>query len=220
VTKDNLPQYQIVGLVSDAHYRSLRETPPPIFYQPSRVQQATNRFMLEIRTTGPPESLIQPVRQLMRSIDPTLPLYQVAILENEVNRSLWQERLTVGLSSSFAVVAMILSAIGLYGMLAYFVIQHRREIGVRMAIGAKASEIIRMVSKKILASLFCGVLAGAGLFALGAKSLQTILYGVQTFDRGAIAEALVLLMTVAIAATLVPCLRAIQIDPASTLRED
>src|SRR5262249_5864718 len=187
---------QIVGLVSDAHYRSMRESPPPVFYQPFHMPQAANRFILEIRTIGRPESLIEPIRELVRSIDSAMPLYQVATFEQEIDRSLWQERLTASLAAGFAALAMILSAIGLYGMLAYFVIQHQREIGVRMAIGASTPDILYLVSRKIVVSLLAGIAAGAILFSIAAKSVQMVLYGVNVFDPTSITQAAMILLAV------------------------
>jgi predicted permease len=220
VIGDGRPQYQIVGLVSDTHYRSMREIPPPVFYQPFLPRQAANRFLLEVRTTGPPDSMAAQVREVVRSIDPGMPVYQASTLAEEINRSLWQERLTMGLASSFAIAATILSVVGLYGMLAYFVIQHCREIGVRIAIGATTFEIVYLVSRKTLASVVGGLLAGAFLFAAAARSIQAILYGVDAVDRILIGQTLILITGISAAATLIPSLRAVRVDPAQALRNE
>ena len=126
----------------------------------------------------------------------------------------------MGLASSFAIAATILSVVGLYGMLAYFVIQHCREIGVRIAIGATTFEIVYLVSRKTLASVVGGLLAGAFLFAAAARSIQAILYGVDAVDRILIGQTLILITGISAAATLIPSLRAVRVDPAQALRNE
>jgi hypothetical protein len=215
------PQYEIVGVVNDTNYRSLREIPPPIFYQyefgPKRYP---NTFILHVRTHGDPRAIIQPMRELLRSIDSTVPFYQIATLSEEVDRSLWQERLLVALASCFGVFAMTLSAIGLYGILAYFVSARRREIGLRMALGAESRQVIWLVSRRVIPALGTGVIAGALLSWLAGTWVRNLLYGVQPFDPWSASTALVLLLAIGIAAAAAPAFRAVRVDPASTLRQE
>ena len=215
------PQFEIVGVVNDTAYRSLREIPPPIYYQygfgPKRYP---NTFILHVRAHGDPRAIIEPMRKLLQSIDPTVPFYQVATLAEEVDRSLWQERLLVALATGFGIFAMTLSAIGLYGILAYFVAGRRREIGLRMALGAKPGHVIWLVAGRVIPTLAAGILGGTLLSLLAGLWIRSLLYGVQPFDPWSASAALMLLIAIGIVAAAVPAFRAIRLDPASTLRED
>ena len=215
------PQYEIIGVVNDTNYRSLREIPPPIFYEyefgPKRYP---NPFILHVRTHGDPRAIIQPMRKLLRSIDSTVPFYQVATLSEEIDRSLWQERLLAALASSFSVFAMTLSAIGLYGILAYFISARRREIGLRMALGAKSRQVIWLVSRRVIPALGTGVIAGVVLSWLAGTWVRSLLYGVQPIDPWSTSAAFVLLVAIGAGATAAPALRALHIDPAVTLRQE
>jgi predicted permease len=215
------PQYEIIGVVNDTNYRSLREVPPPIFYEEKFGPKAyPDTFVLHVRTRGDPRSMIQPMRDLLRSIDPTVPFFQVATLSEEVDRSLWQERLLVTLASCFSIFAMTLAAIGLYGIVAYFVTARRREIGLRMALGAESGHVTWLVVRRVIPALAAGISGGAVLSLLAGTWVQSLLYGVQPFDPWSGSMALGLLLAIGLGAAAAPALRAIRIDPASTLRED
>jgi predicted permease len=215
------PQYEIIGVVNDTKYRSLREVPPPIMYTNDfGPKQYGDAFILHVRTHGDPHMIIQPVRELLKSIDPEVPLFQVSTLAEEVDRSLWQERLLVLLTSCFGVFALSLSAIGLYGILAYFVTQRQREIGLRLALGATSSHVIRLVVSRVIPTLVLGILAGVALSWWASAWVKSLLYGVNPFDSFASCAALSLLVAIGIAATVTPILRAIRVDPWSSLREE
>jgi len=215
------PQYEIVGVVNDTNYRSLREIPPPIYYAYKFGPTAyPNSFILHVRTHGDPQAIIQPMRKLLQSIDSTVPFYQVATLSEEIDRSLWQERMLVALASCFGVFAMTLSAIGLYGILAYFVTGRRREIGLRIALGAESRHVIWLVIRRVVPVLVVGIFVGALLSMLAGGWVRSLLYGVQPFDAGSTSAALLLLIAVGIGAAAAPAIRAIRVDPASSLRQE
>ncbi len=134
--------------MADTKYRSLREIPPPIFYTDDFGPTAyPDTFILHVRSHGDPRAVIEPVRHLLNSIDPQLPLYEVATLSEEVDRSLWQERLIAALTPALALSRCYLG-IGLYGILAYFVARRRQEIGLRMALGANSRQVIWLVVRR------------------------------------------------------------------------
>jgi ABC-type antimicrobial peptide transport system permease subunit len=185
----------------------------------STAKSFPDRFTLHVRTHDKPESVIQPVRNVLRSIDPGLPLYEASTLDAEIDRSLWQERVMAVLATTFGLFATALAGIGLYGILTYFVIQYRRELGVRIAIGAGSLDIARVVTKHVIPIIALGVLGGSILYIGVAQWIKSILYGVQISDPISIAAALALLAVIVTAAASVPTIRAIRLDPGSILKE-
>jgi|HubBroStandDraft_3_1064219.scaffolds.fasta_scaffold05081_2 predicted permease len=215
------PQYEVIGLVNDSKYRSLREVPPPIFYTYGFGPNAyPDAFILHVRNLGDPHAIIEPVRQLVRSIDPELPLYQVATLSEEVDHSLWQERLLVTLTSCFGAFALLLSSIGLYGIMAYFVARRQREIGLYMALGARSRDVIWLVVRRVIPTFAIGVVAGAALSSLVSEWVRSLLYGVQPFDPATDIALILLFIAIVSGTAALPALRAIRVDPASTLRQE
>jgi len=180
----------------------------------------TGAFVLYVRTQASPAAAIEPIRKLMRSIDPAIPVYDASTLSAEVQRSLWRERLVVGLARSFALFAVVLSAIGLYGVLAYFVAQRGREIGIRLALGAVARHVTWTVCRCIAAVLIVGFGAGIGISAVASHWLRNLLFGVNFTDPFILSGSLLLVLIMAVSAAGVPIYRALQIDPASTLKSD
>ncbi len=215
------PFYEIVGIVNDTKYRSLREVPPPIYYANDFGPYSyPESFILHVRTTGDPRAIIEPVRRLLRSLDPEVPLYQVATLSQEIDRSLWQERLLVALTSCFGLFALLLSTIGIYGALAYFVTRQQREIGIRMALGANSRHIIRFVVSRVVLVLVMGIPAGFALSVFANVWVRSFIYGVQPFDPAIIIAAISILIVMAAGSVAMPAFRAIRVDPASTLRQE
>lgn len=213
------PEYEIVGVVSDTKYRSLREVPPPIVYTDHFGPKAYwDTFILHVRTRGDPHSIITPVRRVLKSIDPDVPVYQVATLSEEIDRSLWQERLLVILTSCFGVFALALSTIGLYGLLAYFVVRREREIGVRMALGANVHHVVSLVAYRMIPILAAGIAAGAALSWFVSTWARGVLYGVQPLDAVTYLAAIFLLLAIGAGGAAVPVFRAVRVDPAAILR--
>ena len=218
------PQFQIVGVVSDAKYRSLREEIPPTVYGPA-VSGFEVGFNLHLRTPGDPAALIAPVREALRSLDPALPFIEVRTLREEVETSLWQERLLAGLSTMFGFFAAMLAGIGLYGALDFAVKARIREIGVRAALGATPLRIVRLLSGEVLLVVVAGAAAGLAIYAASARwflqvSIRQVLYGVAPWDPVALGSALLFAAAMVLLAAAPPIWRAIRIDPASALRHD
>jgi predicted permease len=212
------PRYEIVGVVSDAKYRSLREPVPPTLYSPAF--EFTDAFVLCVRTRVRPESIVQPVRRALAALDPSLPFLEIHTLAEEVDASAASERLTAAVASLFGLLAAILAAIGIYGLLSYGVAQRRREIGIRMAVGADAWDIGRMISRQALAMVAAGV--GAGLVAAWqtAPAIRSLLFEVAPSDPGSLAAAGGLVVVVSALATAIPAARAARVQPASALRDE
>jgi predicted permease len=215
------PGYEIVGVVNDVNYRSLREVPPPVMYSFGfGPKKYPDTFVLHVRSRGNPREMMQRVRAQVKSSDPQMPVYEIATLTDNIDRSLWQERLLVTLASSFAVFAMALAAIGLYGNLAHFVAGRRREIGLRVALGAAPRRVIWLVVQRVVPAIAGGILAGTALSWISGKWLASLLYGVKPFDPKSMITALALLLVAEIVAAAIPVIRAIRLDPASTLRQE
>ena len=206
---------QIAGVVTDAHYRSLREPIPPTIFK----VLTEGDFTLYVRTHRRPESLIQPVRQAFAALAPGIAFTEIHTLAEEVDFSAAPERLTAILASIFGLFATLLAAVGLYGLLAYSVAQRQREIGIRMALGARPRAIAKLVGGQALVLVAIGVALGlAGAFLL-APLAGALLYGVGPADPLSMAAAAALVALVGALAAFVPAMRAARADPSEALRE-
>ncbi len=208
-------EWVIAGVVSDAHYRSLREPIPPTLYTPLN----DGDFTLYVRTRRRPESLIQPVRRTFAELAPTLSFTEIHTLAEEMDDSAAPERLTAILASIFGILAALLAAVGLYGLLAYAVAQRQREIGIRMALGAQPQSIARLVGGQALVLVVIGVVVGLAAALVLAPMANALLYGVGPSDPWSMAAAALLVALVAGVAAFVPAARAARVDPAVALRD-
>jgi predicted permease len=213
------PQNQIVGVVSDAKYRSLREPVPPTVYSPI-VRGFDGDFILHLRMRGNPTSAITPVRETLRRLAPDLPFVEVRTLRQEVKTSLWQERLLAWLSALFGGFAAVLAGIGLYGALDFAVKARRRQVGVRIALGANPLRVVRLLSRETLLLVTAGALSGVAVYAVSARWIRQALYNVVPSDPQALGSALLFIAVVTWFAVAFPLWRAARIDPASALRHD
>ena len=214
---------RIVGLVRNASYRFLREPMLPVVYTNILDGRGMMRLSgtLVVRTVAAnPLSLTLALRREIRRANPEFRVSTVQTQQGLIDMQTVRERLLSMLAGFFAAIALLLAAIGLYGVLDYSVFQRRREIGIRMALGARNPAIVGRVTLEILISLFAGSLTGLALGMASARYIATLLYDVRASDtRSLIAPALAL-MTTAIFAALPPVLRAVRIDPARVLRSE
>lgn len=208
--------FEIIGVVSDAKYRSMREPMMPAVY---RFSRDFDSFVLHVRTRARPESVIQPVRQALTDLDPAVPFVEVSTLAAEVNASTAGERLTAALASMFGIIAAVLTAVGLYGVLAYVVAQRRREIGIRMALGARSVNIRVLVGREAIAMVVGGMALGLGAAVASAQWVSSLLYGVAPLDPSSLAAGTVFVALVAAVAIAIPVERATSIEPAAALRQ-
>jgi Acidobacterial duplicated orphan permease len=211
------PDFEIIGVASDAKYRSVREPMTPICY---RLLGPVSFFVLHVRTQGRPESMIQPVRRLLATLDPALPFTEISTLAEDVEASTAAERLTAELASSFGALAALLTGVGIYGLLAYAVALRQREIGIRMALGARQGSIAALIGRQVLGMVAIGVAVGLGSAAVVTPWIRSILYGVAPSDPKSFAAAAFLLVLVAAVATAIPVARATNVQPAAALRQD
>ena len=214
--KDFWVPVEIVGYVRDACYSTVRETIRPTIYLPTENRDGTS---LLVRTAGDPTALTGALRTGLSHLRSGLRVGNIMAQSWLVDRQMLRERLLAALSFFFAIVALALAAIGLYGVLNYGVIRQRREIGIRIALGARSTHVVRRIASGALAVVLCGAAAGLAGGIVCASFIEKLLYEVKPGDTGAIAAPLVVLIIAAILAALPPAIRATQIDPAQTLRE-
>jgi putative ABC transport system permease protein len=206
----------IAGVAGDAKYNDLRETPPPTVYVPYRGQDGGGT--LEVRTALDPSSLTSLLRNEIPRIQPGFRLTEVNLQSAYINNHLTRERLMALLSGFFALVAITLVAVGLYGVLNYAVIQRTREIGIRVALGAQQGQAIRLVLSNIGLVVAVGLAVGLGIGLAIGRLLTDVLFDVRPSDLGGIALPLGCLLIASILAALPAAIRASKIDPATALR--
>ena len=209
---------EIVGVVSDAKYRSLRDPIRPMFY--SLETNLDSEFMLNVRTHAAPETIIQSARRALASVAPDLRIVEAGTLAEAVNDTTAPERITATLASLFGAMATLLAGIGTYGLLAYAVTQRRREIGIRMALGARPVQVTRLVAVQTFAMTGAGIMAGLITAWLAEPAMRSLLYGVSPQDPISLTAAAIFVLLVATAATIGPAFEATQIQPAETLRTE
>lgn len=216
---------QVVGIFGDAKYTDLRKAIPPTVYYPY-VQQMDGmpQMHFEVRTAGDASALIPSVRQAVASIDSRLPLFDVQTQTQEIDDLLYQERLFAKLVGFFAVLALALVCVGLYGVLSYSVARRTSEIGIRIALGAQRGNILRMVLREttwlVGVGAILGVIASLATAKIAAHQIAGLLYGLKATDTASIWLAIGFITAVGAAASFVPVRRAMRVDPIVALRHE
>jgi predicted permease len=212
------PMREVVAVVGNIKRQSLTEDPAPAYYLPY-AQAVITSPTLAIRTAGDPWQLANAVRSQVAGLDAGVPLYRVGTLEETVYKAAGQPRFQTLLLACFAGMALLLSAVGLYAVLSYLVAQRTREIGLRMALGAQRSDVMRWILRRGLALASAGLMAGLAASSLLTRYLAKMLYRVEPFDPLTLAAVSVLLLAVSLTASALPAHRASRVDPMNTLRE-
>jgi putative ABC transport system permease protein len=208
---------EIIGVVADVRNRALNTEPKPAYYLP-QSQVPFNQLIVVMKTGANPDSFLQSATREVRSMDPELPVFGVKTMDDYISGSVAAPRFNTTLLSIFAAVALVLTVIGLYGVMSYSVAQRTNEIGIRMALGAQTRDVLKLIVKQGLRLVLIGLGLGmAGALAL-TRLLSSLLFGVGTKDPTTFVAIAALLALVALLACYVPAWRATKVDPLVALR--
>jgi putative ABC transport system permease protein len=220
------PWYTVVGVVESVRDSSLQTPPAPTVYFPevptadSSFGQLTGMMGLVVRTAGDPAAITRPVQSVVRALDPTLPVFDVRPMTEVVRGSLARLSFTMLIIGVAAAVTLLLGAIGLYGVIAYVASLRTRELGVRIALGATPRAVAGLVTRQGLALTGMGIVAGLVLFALVARFIRSLLFGVAPSDPLTLTGVSLLLIVIAALASWIPARRASRVDPMEALRAE
>ncbi|MEK6281426.1 MAG: ABC transporter permease [Acidobacteriota bacterium] len=216
---DKAGEIEVVGVVRDAKYRSLRDESPPTIYVPWLQElRGVGAVTFEVRTAGDPMAFVTAIRQAVRAVDPNLPVAGVTTQIEVANESLMIERLFARLLSLFGLLALLLAAIGLYGVMAYAVTQRTKEIGIRIALGAQRYDVLKLVLSQGMILTGIGVVLGAGGAVGLTRLMKSMLFGVSATDPVTFIAIALFLAAVALLASYIPARRATKVDPLVALR--
>ena len=223
--RDDKTTMEIVGVVKDSKHATLREEIPRFVYIPFMQDDAVNGLTFYVRTQSDPDGMVGAVRAAVQRIDPTLPLYDIKTMQVQARESLFVERILAGLSIAFGVLATILAAVGLYGVMSYAVARRTREIGIRMALGANRGTVLGLVLTDVSIMAIGGIVVGLAatgvlLKVLGSEVAERLLFGLSPVDPPTLVVSTLVLALVAMAAGFVPARRATAIDPMRALRNE
>ena len=215
---EKIPDITIVGVVKDAQYVNLREDVRRHFYLPATQEKVLTSLTLHVKTETDPRAVAELLRGELKSLDPHLPLYDIKTLSTEIDESLIQERLVTWLSSAFGLLATLLTALGLYGVLTFSVVRRTREIGIRVALGAQRRDVFRLIMTRGVLLVGIGVLLGVGASIAFSRLLASLLFGVTPNSMATLAGVSAGLVAVALLACWLPARRATKVDPLVALR--
>jgi predicted permease len=217
------PEYTIVGVAQNAKYREMREVPRRFWYVPFAQlgdQRGFTALTLFVRTSSNPNSMVKSVRAAVARVDRNVALFDIKTVDAQITDNVRLERALASLSMFFGIVAATLAGTGLFGVLAYSVAQRKREIGIRIAVGARPAEAAWTIVRGVAPFIFVGVIGGIAI-ALGLTSLiRRLLYGIQPKDPLTFAMAILAICVIATLAASFPAAQAARIEPAATLRSD
>jgi putative ABC transport system permease protein len=211
---------EIVGVVGDTKHLDLRDDAPAQFYTPQRQQPSYRGMTVVIRTAQDPTAAARAAREELRALDTRIPIYNVRTLDALIDRVVARPRLQAWLLSTFALFAVVLAAVGVYGVVAWVITQRTREIGLRIALGATPREIVSLVVAQGMAPVAGGLVAGILAAVVLARSMQALLFGVTATDPLVYAASLLVLAAIGLAACYIPARAATRVDPVAALRTE
>jgi predicted permease len=211
---------EIVGVVGTAKYEAIRNEAEPQLFFAMLTDPNPRSLTVYVRTSADPASMLDGLRAAVREVDPHLPIYDMRTMQAQVERSLSTDRLVAALSTVLGVLATLLAVIGLYGVMAYTVTRRRREVGIRMALGAEARRVALLFVREASLLVLVGFVIGLPTVLAASRYVRSQLYGIEPMDPATIVGAMTGLAAAAAAGALVPALRAARISPLAALREE
>ncbi len=208
--------WDVIGVVADMKYTTVGEAPMPFFFRPL-AQEPSSAVTLIVRSASPPETVVASVLGILRGLEPEVPVTDAVALVEVLRRSLWAARLGAALLGAFGLLALALATVGIYGVLAHSVENRRRELGIRLALGAARTTILSQVVREGVTPVLIGLVAGTAICGLTLRYSTGMLYGVSAFEPGVIGGAAAVLALVALVACCLPAWRTTRIDPVTTL---
>lgn len=211
---------EVVGICANTRYAQVKDEPPPVFYLPYVQQKEVGGMTYQIRTHSAAATLVPALRRIVQQADPDLPLIDIRTEREQINATMQTERTLAALTAGFGVLALLLASVGIYGMMAFTVSRRTNEIGIRMALGARGAQVMRMVLGEAGWMTAIGIMAGlGGALALG-RIVTSLLYGLKPWDPATLGSAAFVLALVALGASWIPARRAARIDPMQALRHE
>lgn len=210
-------QAEVIGVVGNVKVRTLEELPQPILYF-SLKQMYFPNAVLYVRTKGDANSALSSVRSAVQSLDPAIPLDRPVTVSSLMDQMVSGSRLAAELLMGFGALALLLAAVGTYGVMSYSVSQRTQEIGIRMAMGAQRGDVLRLILRNGMTMVLAGVVAGLGASVFFTRSINSLLYGIGSFDVASFFAAAAVLIAAALFACWIPARRAMRVDPVVALR--
>jgi len=210
-------EIEIVGVVRDVRYNSLREPPPPTLYTPY-MQRGPDGLVFSVRTAADPAAMMSAIRRAVSEINPAIPVVTIETQISTIERRFAQEKVLAQAYTLFGAIAVFVAAIGLFGLMSYNVSRRTREIGIRMAMGAQRNEVLSLVVRESLWLVTIGIVTGIAVTMAVGRYVESQLYGLTPNDLGTTLAATGLMIVVSAAAGYLPARRAARVDPMVALR--
>lgn len=208
---------EVIGVAGDSKYARLEQPVPPTLFMP-QAQAPPSAMTVEVRTASDPMTIAFAIREAVRRTDPAIPLAQMKTQREQIAETIGKPRAFAVLTTAAGVIGLLLACVGLYGIVSYDTLRRTHEIGIRMALGARPSDVLRLVMRQTLVVVTIGAGIGIALALAASRLIASMLFGIAPSDPFAIASALAVLIGVALAASYVPARRALHLDPTQALR--
>jgi hypothetical protein len=209
-------RFTIVGVVRDTKYASVQDRHVPMIFTPITPDFSDDVHFI-VRSTRP-EAALEQLRRVLTTVPPRPPIREARLVADQINAVLEPQRFGATLVGTYSLLALLIASVGVYGLVAYIVVRQQREIGIRIALGARSGQIVELVTSRIAVAVVAGVVVGLLAASLASRAMERFLYGVTPTDVPAFAAAAVAMFLAALAACVIPARRALKMDPSRAMR--